>query len=144
VFVDVDLYPSHHMVLPIIYFWQVRPYIFGVLMHSQEECMFPSWNLLLHLILYEVPLCDFHQIDGDFPLVPLRSLAWGSLTYPSLDDFACWWYSHMLFPFLLPLGCTYWWLWSILSQYGVVWYNAYLGKGWLLNPSKGLDDGVRR
>jgi hypothetical protein len=45
--------------------------------------------LVLHLILYEVPVCDFHHIDGDLLLVPWRSLAWGSLTSPWLDDCAC-------------------------------------------------------
>jgi hypothetical protein len=66
---------------------------------------------MLHQILYEVPLCDFHRIDGDFLLVPwsfwtgefifmepplflawdlLRDVFfWGSLTFPSLDDYAC-------------------------------------------------------
>jgi hypothetical protein len=28
------------------------------------------FNLMLHLILYEVPHCDFHHIDGDLLLVP--------------------------------------------------------------------------
>jgi hypothetical protein len=44
---------------------------------------------LLHIILYEVPLCDCHHIDGDFLLVPWRSLVWGSLISPWMDDCAC-------------------------------------------------------
>jgi hypothetical protein len=69
---------------------------------------------MLHLILYEVPHCDFHHIDGDLQLVPLEHwtdlggyifmepflfmaldylmevFGWGSLTSPWLDDYACW------------------------------------------------------
>jgi len=58
-------------------------------MHSQKECMSPSCSLFLYLILCEVPLCDIHHIGGDFPLDPWKSLAWGSLTSPLLDDYAC-------------------------------------------------------
>jgi hypothetical protein len=54
---------------------------------------------LLHLILYEVPLCDFHHIDGDLLLVPWRSLLGGvSLLLGWMIVLAAWWSSHMCLP----------------------------------------------
>jgi hypothetical protein len=44
---------------------------------------------MLHLILHDISLCDFHHIDGDLLLVPWRSLASESLTSSWLDNCAC-------------------------------------------------------
>jgi hypothetical protein len=86
---------------------------------------------VLHLVLYEVPLCDFHHIDGNLLLVPwsywidsrgfifmepliflesyhlMEVFGWGSLTYPWLDGACSLVVSHMCLPCWSPLGCTF-------------------------------------
>jgi hypothetical protein len=102
---------------------------------------------LLHLILCEVPLPDFHHIDGNLLLVPwnysthveglifteplifmgsyhlMEVFCWGSLTSSWLDDYA---FYLVVFPHVIFLLITHWFyfwsMWSILSHYGGLIY----------------------
>lgn len=122
-------------------------------MHSQEECMSLGWRLLLYLILYEVPHCDFNHTNGDLMLciwsfwieyevsIFMESIlfmalnhfmeifSWASLNSAWLDgDFTCWLvvFSHMLTLLVAP-QLHFWWMWSILSHYGgLVYIYAYI------------------
>jgi hypothetical protein len=96
--------------------------------HFMEEGRLCTILTVLHLILYEVPLCDFHHIDGDLLLVSwiigptwgdtflwrpllfmaldhlMEVLGLGSLTSPWLDDCACCLvvFSHVLALLIAP------------------------------------------
>jgi len=58
---------------PSNFYLQITHSNFCLQIHPLASCMslcfgfyFYPYSSLLHLILYEVPHCDFHHIDGDF------------------------------------------------------------------------------